>query len=109
LNNRTPFSHSPFPPHWGKKKVLLDTSVELAPVVTDKHGLSLEDLEAQILRRGIPDSANGKVGAPYSAMIYLVSAFNNPTGRCYERDRCVKILEVRSFFFLSFFFFHFQV
>lgn len=62
-------------------------------VPSDKDGIIVDELERQLMKRvsELPPPTDMK---PYSAMLYCVPTFNNPTGSCLPPEQCKKMINL---------------
>jgi 2-aminoadipate transaminase len=63
-------------------KVLLDAGSSLLAAVVDDHGMSVEDLDLQLM------------GQPKPAFVYTIPTFQNPTGRTLPAERRREMVQV---------------
>ena len=71
----------------------VDLKMKVIGVPSDKDGIIIEELEKLLMEYSdkLPPPTEKK---PFSAMLYCVPTYNNPTGSSLPVERCKKVIEV---------------
>ena len=70
-----------------------DLGMKVIGVPSDKDGIVVDELERLMMEHSskLRPPTDKK---PYSALLYCVPTFNNPTGSCLPAERCKKVIEL---------------
>lgn len=79
--------------------VFLERGFAIKTVASDRHGVVVEDLRAQLLAydhdKNEPNRKDTEF-EPWPVFLYLMPSFNNPTGICLSPSRRIELLELTS-------------
>ena len=79
--------------HTGLNALRDDFGMKLVGVPTDNDGMLVDELEKLMMKHS-SDLRPGTDKKPYSAMLYCVPTFNNPTGSYLPTERCKKLIKL---------------
>ncbi|EDV27590.1 uncharacterized protein TRIADDRAFT_53438 [Trichoplax adhaerens] len=66
----------------------------MVTVPMDDNGMIIDKLEEKIRSIGSSLTKSDDSDKPYNAMVYIIPAFQNPTGRCLSEDRCRQLVQL---------------
>ncbi|RDD45396.1 Aromatic-amino-acid aminotransferase 1 [Trichoplax sp. H2] len=66
----------------------------MVTVPMDDNGMIIDKLEEKIRSIGSSLTKSDDSDKPYSAMVYIIPTFQNPTGRCLSEDRCRQLVQL---------------
>ncbi|XP_033103362.1 uncharacterized protein YER152C-like [Anneissia japonica] len=75
------------------KLVAVDLGLKAVPIPIVEDGLDLEMLEEELERRK-PVDFQPTTERPFWALVYVVSVYQNPTGLCYSKEKCEKLVNL---------------
>ncbi|XP_033103383.1 uncharacterized protein YER152C-like isoform X2 [Anneissia japonica] len=73
--------------------VSIDLGLKTVPIPLDDNGINLETLEQEIKRRK-PDAFQPTAKRPFWALLYVITIYQNPTGLCYSKEKCEKLVKI---------------
>nr|KAG5712080.1 hypothetical protein BaRGS_020806 [Batillaria attramentaria] len=72
-----------------------DLQMNVTSVPCDEDGMDCEELDRLLTaKRPAQSASSSNPLRPFWALVYTITVYNNPTGRCYNPNRCRKLVEL---------------